>query len=575
MRTRPILSRALIHLILISILWLATPTTPFSLAAAPDYSGLEPANPYASEDARKVLNYLAGLPDQGNDRVISGQNISHNINSAASGYNNHVVSLYNATDKWVGLVGADYGSGASLTEITTGNQTLIDYWDNGGLVTISNHANNPWTGGSSHDVTIRDFEELITPGTPVYDVWMAELDKLAAGLAQLRDAGVVVLWRPFHEMTFNRTFWWDIGAHPGDPEPFKDMWRHMFNYFTYEKGLNNLLWVYSTANSDTWNRVDIAYPGDEYVDIVGIDVYSDGVEIRGDGYSRMLAIGKPFALTEVGPQTRDGSYDNMILINTIKSRYPKTTYFLTWHSWTDNAVAIVDNRNAAPLLNDPWVITRDELDWWSQPASEEMVIDNTDVRFSTNHAQGSWQQYTQSGGQHYADSHHYNVESGTGQDQAIWSFTVPKPGYYDMYAWWWAGDWRPSDVPYTVNHYGGATTVRMNQRLDGGQWNLLGTYYLEDMGSVVMSDDVASGQDIVADAIKLVYSLGTRLPVRLRLLQQHHHQLARPHEHLPSRQFRPIHRPLCQPTRQRRLRLRRRLKHLRRHRLRRVRSHLH
>jgi hypothetical protein len=334
---------------------------------------------------------------------------------------------------------------------------------------------------------------------------MAELDKIAAGLAELRDAGVVVLWRPFHEMTFNRTFWWDIGAHPGNPEPFKDMWRHMFDYFTYEKGLNNLLWVYSAGNNESENPVlETLYPGDEYVDIVGIDIYNDTVYIGGSAYQKLLGLDKPFALTEFGPGVRDGSFDNVRLINTIKQRYPQTSYFLLWHSWTDNEIAIVDNQNAIALLNDPWVITRDEVQWRSASSSEGVIIDDTSAGFSTNYAQDGWQAYVD-GGQNYGNTHLFNREIGSGQDMARWSFTVSEPGVYEVYAWWWASEWRPPDVPYTVCHADGSTTVRLDQRTDGAQWNLLGTFRFIDEGSVLVSDDVSSGRDIVADAIRVVY----------------------------------------------------------------------
>jgi len=469
---------------------------------------VETANPNASADAKKLLNYLAQLPYRSDNRVISGQNIiATSLGNTPNGYRNYVVSLYEATGKWVGVIGINYGWGSTLAEMSIANRTVIDHWNNGGLVTIHHHVNNPWTGGNCQDLRYRNFIELINPTTDfnraAHDRWMAELDKVAAGLAELRDAGVVVLWRPFHEMTFNNTFWWNIGAHPGNPEPFKNMWRHMFNYFTYEKGLDNLLWVYATANSDTYNSVDCAYPGDEYVDMVGVDVYADSPLIRGSGYEKLVATGKPFALAEFGPQTKDGSYDNRETINGIKARYPKTVYFLYWQNWNNYKVAIVDNRNASGLLNDPWVITRDELDW--KPDSLEFIVDNTDAGFSTISFRDVWQEHVRVGGQHYGDSHHYNEQIGSGQDTATWSFTVPQPGNYDVYAWWWEGDFRPFDVPYTVHHFETSTTVRVDQRSNGGQWNLLGTFYFQDTGSVVVSDDVSSGQDVVADAIRLVY----------------------------------------------------------------------
>lgn len=139
------------------------------------------------------------------------------------------------------------------------------------------------------------------------------------------------------------------------------------------------------------------------------------------------------------------------------------------------------------------------------PNTNEVIIDNTDDSFSASSRQDAWEEYIWAEGQHYGDSHRYNRQVGTGQDTATWSFTVPRPGTYSVYAWWWEGDWRPTDVPYMVNHSGGSTTVRVNQRTSGGQWNLLGTFDFQDQCSVVVSDDVASGQDVVADAVRLVY----------------------------------------------------------------------
>ncbi len=52
-----------------------------------------------------------------------------------------------------------------------------------------------------------DLEKLLTPGNETHDRWMKELDTIAAGLKELQDANVVVLWRPFHEMN-GGWFWW-------------------------------------------------------------------------------------------------------------------------------------------------------------------------------------------------------------------------------------------------------------------------------------------------------------------------------------------------------------------------------
>lgn len=73
-------------------------------------------------------------------------------------------------------------------------------------------------------------------------------------------------------------FWW--GAR--DKTKFINLWKYMYNYFTYTKGLNNLLWVYSAnwewTTAQDFYLVDYYYPGDAYVDIVSMDYYSSSLK---------------------------------------------------------------------------------------------------------------------------------------------------------------------------------------------------------------------------------------------------------------------------------------------------------
>ena len=85
---------------------------------------------------------------------------------------------------------------------------------------------------------------------------------IAAELKKLAAAGVPVLWRPLHEAE-GGWFWWGAKG----PEPFKGLWRLMFDRFTRTHGLHNLIWVFTAGNKPEW------YPGDAYVDIVGADSY--------------------------------------------------------------------------------------------------------------------------------------------------------------------------------------------------------------------------------------------------------------------------------------------------------------
>ncbi len=134
----------------------------------------------------------------------------------------------------------------------------------------------------------------------------------------------------------------------------------------------------------------------------------------------------------------------------------------------------------------------------------EETIDDTSGSFDARSAQDEWERYVLTGGQHYGNSHYYNKQLGSGQDVASWTFHVPFPGIYEVYAWWWAESYRPADVPYSVQHRNGTTVIRVSQQTEGGRWNLLGRFEFAAGGRVSVSDDASSGRDVVADAIRLV-----------------------------------------------------------------------
>ena len=155
----------------------------------------------------------------------------------------------------------------------------------------------------------------------------------------------------------------------------------------------------------------------------------------------------------------------------------------------------------------------------ANPSPDEIIVDDADGGFATSSSGDAWQTYVQSGGQHYGESHAYNAQAGSGGDIATWSFSLDRPGTYEVFAWWWDASYRPSDVPYTVRHAGGTSVVRVNQQTGGGQWNALGAFTFDGSGSVSVSDDVSSGSDIVADAIRVVYVGGASEPPPAPTLQ--------------------------------------------------------
>jgi mannan endo-1,4-beta-mannosidase len=341
---------------------------------------VRPADPNASPDAVRLLGYLYSLPAGEGNRVLCGQNVGSANVDIAAGYDRFFAVLEKATGKAPAILSMDYAWEQAVPEaIHAANDLLIRHWRQGGLVSLSMSPGNPWTGGGLRDMSLGgcSYRDVVTPGTVANGRWMSFLAKVADGLEELRDAGVVVLWRPLHEMNGD-FFWWSAGSDGGraTPEEFRALWSQVFDYLAFERGLDNLLWVCApTAQTGEGVKpVTYYYPGAEMVDVVGLDYYDNSLDglNRNGGYDELLALGKPMALTEVGPAFwpsahPSGQFDSTSVIRSIRERYPAVTYFVYWHGWGSilyrTRMAIVENRNAAGLLSDPWVVTRDEVSW--------------------------------------------------------------------------------------------------------------------------------------------------------------------------------------------------------------------
>lgn len=130
-----------------------------------------------------------------------------------------------------------------------------------------------------------------------------------------------------------------------------------------------------------------------------------------------------------------------------------------------------------------------------------MIVDNTDSGFSVV---GSWLIYSGPLYPYYGTSFRYD-EAGSGSERATFTPDLPQAGDYEVFIWWGTSPDGATDGPYTVNHLGGATTVRVDMQGPvggGGEWLSLGVYEFSagTDGSVMLSDD-ANGY-VVADAVR-------------------------------------------------------------------------
>ncbi len=119
---------------------------------------------------------------------------------------------------------------------------------------------------------------------------------------------------------------------------------------------------------------------------------------------------------------------------------------------------------------------------------------------------GSWQTGNTSSDRYGAD---YRYKSqGDGFAYLEYTPNILTAGAYDVSEWHPAGGNRTTDAPYVISSDGGTTTVSVNQKNNGGQWNLLGTFNFAAgiNGNVRITDGYSDGNPVViADALKFVF----------------------------------------------------------------------
>lgn len=147
---------------------------------------------------------------------------------------------------------------------------MIEAYSKGGIITVSWHTDNPVTDGDSWDQTPA-VAQILAGGevSDKYDLW---LDRVAEFLKSVKHRGrqVPVIFRPYHEMN-GAWFWW------GDPhtsvQDYVTLWKYTVKKLRDDHKLHNLLYTYSPNKLNPNDYYMKLYPGDDYVDILGIDIY--------------------------------------------------------------------------------------------------------------------------------------------------------------------------------------------------------------------------------------------------------------------------------------------------------------
>jgi Glycosyl hydrolase family 26 len=151
-------------------------------------------------------------------------------------------------------------------------QFIKESYEKGGVITISWHLHNPLTGKTAWDPSAGTVASVL-PGGTKHELFKTWLDKVAVfmkGLKGKHGEFIPVIFRPFHELNGN-WFWW--GGNHCTPDEFKKLWMFTVNYLQNEKMIHHLLYAYNTDRFTSREEYLEKYPGSEWVDIIGVDIY--------------------------------------------------------------------------------------------------------------------------------------------------------------------------------------------------------------------------------------------------------------------------------------------------------------
>ncbi|WP_371376389.1 glycoside hydrolase family 26 protein [Sporomusa aerivorans] len=155
----------------------------------------------------------------------------------------------------------------------------------------------------------------------IYDILTGKYDDYFALYAkQLKEFGHPVLFRLNNEMNGDWC-WYSAHHYSKDAELYKAMWLYIHKVFD-ENEVDNVLWVWNPHDLSfpdfKWNHYLMYYPGDEYVDIIGLTGYNTGTYFAGENWREFDRIypsvyteydkyfAKPFMITEFGSNSVGG-----------------------------------------------------------------------------------------------------------------------------------------------------------------------------------------------------------------------------------------------------------------------------
>lgn len=239
------------------------------------------------------------------------------------------------------LGGLEIGSDENLDHVKFADirREIIAQYERGGIVTLSWHCRNFVNGKTAWDPEGGETTKLLD-GDGLNRIDKA-LDGVASFISSLQTDGkkIAVIFRPWHEMNGN-WFWW--GGKNTTTELYRQLYRHTHDFMEHRcKG--QIVWAFSpNLGAKTMEEY---YPGDKYVDLVGLDIYdfdnnpAQYTKNLTEGLNMLTAFARQHhkiaALTETGCQQLPQSQWFTATLWPAISSY-KLSYVLLWRNAWDN-----------------------------------------------------------------------------------------------------------------------------------------------------------------------------------------------------------------------------------------------
>lgn len=233
-------------------------------------------------------------------------------------------------------------SDASENEIR--ERVCKEAYNRGMVIIACLHLNNPLTGGDSWDNSSNQVAiEILKDGSSTQIKFNKWLDRLAEFALNLKDDYgeiIPVILRPFHEHTQSWSWW---GSTCTTTSQYIALWKYTIDYLKNNKGVHSFIYAISPQMDSAKSIDDFYYrwPGDDYVDFIGMDSYqgiNNNVFVNNlrSLSSAAIAKKKPCGVTEIGVEgfSKEDYWTNNILAP-MTGR--KVSMVVTWRNKYDPA----------------------------------------------------------------------------------------------------------------------------------------------------------------------------------------------------------------------------------------------